>query len=524
MICIQCSSPFEVTAADRAFYDKISPVIAGQKCGIPDPTLCHDCRLQRRLVWRNERHLYHRTCSKTGQPLISWIAPDKPHPVYKKEIWWGDSWNALDYEHDVDFSKPFFPQLEALIKKVPFIDMLVDNAFNSDYANFCNNVKDCYLLYASNNDQNSHYSSYIWGCNDYMDCLQAFDCQFCYDCMDVNNCYNTSYSKNCTNVSDSYFCENCQNCQSCFGCVNLVGKKYHFMNQHRLKFPMRFAQIINCQDCTGDSLKNCKNVKEGYDSAGIEDCKWILIGGKPVKDCYDVTGAEVTELSYESVVTGIPTTHTYFSAYAWKNAHDILYSVLCPGSQNCFGVVGLKRGKHCILNKQYSKGDYETLVLKLIQHMRKTGEWGAFLPVNLSPFDYNETLANGYFSMSREDVLKRGWRWREKELKEYKPSEYKAPDSLADVKDDILQQVISCKECGKNYRLISQELVFYRIHQIPVPENCPDCRHTARMNRRNPRRLWSSACAKCAAPIQTTYPPERPEIVYCEACYLKEVY
>jgi len=31
--------------------------------------------------------------------------------------------------------------------------------------------------------------------------------------------------------------------------------------------------------------------------------------------------------------------------------------------------------KYCILNKQYSKEEYEELVPKIIEHMQKTGEW-----------------------------------------------------------------------------------------------------------------------------------------------------
>jgi len=33
-----------------------------------------------------------------------------------------------------------------------------------------------------------------------------------------------------------------------------------------------------------------------------------------------------------------------------------------------------------------------------------------------------------------------------------------------------------------------------------------------------------SSIAKCSKSIQTSYSPERPEIVYCEQCYLQEIY
>jgi len=43
------------------------------------------------------------------------------------------------------------------------------------------------------------------------------------------------------------------------------------------------------------------------------------------------------------------------------------------------------------------------------------------------------------------------------------------------------------------------------------------------MKLRNPRKLYDRKCDKCSIDIKTTYSPERPEIVYCEECYNKEI-
>jgi len=40
---------------------------------------------------------------------------------------------------------------------------------------------------------------------------------------------------------------------------------------------------------------------------------------------------------------------------------------------------------------------------------------------------------------------------------------------------------------------------------------------------RNPRKLYERVCDKCGKDMITTYSPERPEVVYCESCYNKEV-
>jgi hypothetical protein len=44
------------------------------------------------------------------------------------------------------------------------------------------------------------------------------------------------------------------------------------------------------------------------------------------------------------------------------------------------------------------------------------------------------------------------------------------------------------------------------------------------MQLRNPRKLRDRTCMKCWIEIKTTYAPERPEIIYCEVCYHKEIY
>ena len=59
---------------------------------------------------------------------------------------------------------------------------------------------------------------------------------------------------------------------------------------------------------------------------------------------------------------------------------------------------------------------------------------------------------------------------------------------------------------------------------IPIPRKHHDERNKERMELRNPRKLWKRNCAKCMKEIETTYSPNMPNIVYCEACYLAEVY
>jgi hypothetical protein len=183
---------------------------------------------------------------------------------------------------------------------------------------------------------------------------------------------------------------------------------------------------------------------------------------------------------------------------------------------------------NCILNMQYSEQEYETLVPVIVEAMRREGTWGEFFPTAMSPFAYNDTVAMEYFPLTQEDVHAKGWRWRT--IVE-EPSDVvriidacDVPDSIDDIPDDIVNWAIRSAASRRPYRIIRQELDFYRRMRIPIPRLHPDERYRVRMELRNPRKLWNRECMTCGKRVKTSFAPERPEKVFCEECYLKEVY
>ena len=208
----------------------------------------------------------------------------------------------------------------------------------------------------------------------------------------------------------------------------------------------------------------------------------------------------------------------FFSQCAWYG-HDVLYSHLCLNSHHLFGCSSMKHHQYCVFNKQYSETEYEKLVSRIIEHMQRSNEWGEFFPLSQSPFSYNESIAQSYYPLRKEEALSKGYHWRDDDREELALG--KQGSGAPTVKEG---EIICCSRCGKNYRLISQEFKFYQNMKIQTPTLCPDCRHYSRLSRRNPRILWKRQCAKCKAEIQTTYAPDRPEIIYCDTCYQQAVY
>ena len=540
--CKNCNQSYEITDKDLVFYKKIAA---------PPPTFCPDCRRQRRFAFRNERNLYLRKCDLSGKQIVTTYSPDKPFKVYAHDVWWSDKWDPLEYGQPFDFNKPFFEQYKELQNKVPRMNMIVVNSENSDYSPYCVNSKDCYMCVSSNYSEDVYYSYQTNLSRDCMDSFLCNNCELCYESLYGMNLYHCMWTVNCRDSSDLFFCRDCQGCQKCIGCANLKNKQLYAFNKSvseeeynsltklftdrkniqkmqqsfhdtSLKFPYRENYNINCENVTGDHLRDCKNCEYCFDAGGLEDCKYIYVLPKGGKDSYDSHYSQNSELVYDCV-SAANDYNCKWVIHTW-DVKESMYCDECYYSNNLFGCIGLRQKKYCILNKQYSEVAFNELLPKIIEHMKHTGEFGEFFPMNISTFCYNESLAFEHFPLTKEEVLTKNLGWKDKDSKEYKPATYQPLDTISEVKDEVINEILACDDCGKNYRLILQELNFYCKNKLPIPIKCPDCRYKQRAKFRNPFKFWERACAKCHKKIHTTYNPDRPEIVYCEACYLESLY
>lgn len=545
-ICKISGKSFMVTEEDQKFYEKM---------GVPLPSLCFDERLRRRLSWRNEVNLYKNKCSLTGKDIISIYSPDKPYKIYDHTEWYGDKWDALSYGRDFNFSRSFFEQFKELWDEVPKLNLILlgDNE-NSDYTHDNYRLKNCYLVFDGEQGYDCYYGETFAIIKNCMEFLQLRESEFCYECINCTKCYNMKFSRFCNNCSDSAFLIDCQGCRNCFACANLQEKQYYIGNKkysreeyekfiaqydfgsykviEKLKkeaeeafkkFPKKEFRGIMNENVSGDNLIECKDSFECYDSMGLRDCKFCTNVMMAAVDCYDVDiwGDHLTR-AYDCECVGAGGENIIASYYAALGGSNIFHSAFCfKNTHNVFGCVGLIQKQYCIFNKQYSKEEYERLLPKIIKHMGS--QYGEFFPTNMSAFGYNETVAQDYFPMSKEEALSRGYKWKDPDPKEYKSQTYEIPDNIDDVIDEILNEILECTVCGKNYKIMPAELQFYRQYSLPIPRKCFHCRHKDRKSLRNPRNLYDRNCQKCSAAIKTTYFKSRHEIVYCEKCYLESI-
>ena len=546
--CKQCKLSFEILDQDRQFYDMMQ---------VPEPTLCYLCRMQRRLSFRSERFLYHRKCDLTGKQIISTYSVDKPFPVYQIDEWLGDRFEPLAYGRDFDFSRPFFEQFFDLRDTVPRRNLIQEKPMeNSDYCNTVGRLKNCYLCFSCSSDEDCYYNSWVNFCKNCVDNKSVHHSELCYECVDCRDCFNLKYSQNCTNCKESYFLRNCQGCRDCLGCSNLINKQYYLFNKPQTKqqYENFFKEIdvgsysvinkiteridgeladlvvkeyegLNNINSVGNYLRNNKNAYVCFDSEECEDIRYSQSIVKAKNSMDHSHWGEGTENIYECQAVGFNCTNMRFCNLNWSGCSDMTYCDHCFSSKNSFGCVSLKRNEYCILNKQYSKAEYHKMMVKIVEHMKKTGEWGEFFPAKNAPYAYNETMAHEDIPLTREEVLERGWKWKDDIAeKNYKGPIYDIPDNIKDVEDDITKHILLSEPSKIPYKVVPQELAYYREQTIPIPRLTPDERHWERLKKRNPRMLWDRKCVKCGLAIRTSYSPERPEKVYCEKCYLTEVY
>lgn len=557
--CNSCKLQFETTQEDLNFYESAAPILNGKKYPIPAPTHCPDCRQQRRLAQSNEFNLYKSKCGLCNKFTLTYFPPHVNQPIYCRECWHSDEWDPRDYGQDYDPSRPFFDQWAEVQRKTPAQALSIQGTMeNSEYVHLTGDSKNCYLIMHADHNEDCYYGYGIKKCKNCIDGFYNLYSELCYETIDSDNSYNLVNCHDCTNCSDSAFLRDCSGCQSCFLCVGLKNKQYCFQNKQYTKeeYEKLMSQIdlgaynvyqhclkqfeemqrhhiykefqgYNLQNCFGMHLYNCKDTTYSFDCEKVEHGKFlyqIVLGAKDVYDAYQY--GNNLELSYECSVCGLESYNLLF-CFETHWCRNVYYSWYIENSSNLLGCSSMHHQNYCILNKQYSKEDYERLAAQIIEDMTNRGEYGEFFPIQKSPFGYNKSMAQIFYPLTQEQALSKGYKWDE-----YEPpveatetiSASELPNNIKDVDDSILDKAIKCEISGKPFKIIAQELKFYRQNNLPLPRLHWFERYKARLAKRNPRTFFDRTCDNCQKPIKTSYSPDRDIKVFCEECYLGRVY
>jgi hypothetical protein len=566
--CQNCKQNFFVEPDDFNFYEKMK---------VPAPVLCFDCQLQQRLAFRNERGLHKRKCDAPGhdEQILTFYSPSSKAAVYDRDFWWTDKWDPMIYGKEYSFSKPFFEQFLNLYRQVPVPSLMNFNTVNSEYCNYTTDNKNCYLVFGGDFNEDCFYSGFNFYSKNSSDMYFTDKCELCYEVVDTNNCFNVKWSKYAVGCTDSAFLYDCVGCSNCVGCVGLRNQNYHILNkaytkeeyQKKLKelnldsalgiselrkefeklelsLPHKFARILKSAESTGENLFEVRDVINSYDVHGpAEHIKDTFLAGWNFKDArYCDHAGHHSELVYNSFAVFSDCSNIKLSFWI-SSSHDIEYSFNCRNCHDLFACAGLTNKQYCIFNKQYTKEEFEELVPKIKKHMDdmpytdsqgRVYKFGDFLPMEFSPHAYNESIAQEYFPLKKEEILAKGLFYEEQGQRSHAPTikSKDIPETIATTPDTIVNEIIECEHkqgCDENctgaFKITQAEFLLYKQLNVPIPHLCPNCRHYQRLRKRNPLKLWHRKCMKpgCTNEFETPYFPERKEIIYCEKCYQQEV-
>lgn len=588
-ICQNCKQEFEIDADDQSFYRQVS---------VPLPTFCWLCRAQRRMAWRNERTLFKIKSASTHEDIFSAFPEESGVKVYEKDVWLSDSWDPMQYGRDYDFSQPFFKQFGEFLRTVPLKNLnIVNGGPDSPYVNNITDPKNTYMVFNAKGTEDCMYGN---GCADSKDCVELSNigkCESCYESFWLTQCSGAIFSSQCEGCYDISFSKNCVGCHDCFGCVGLKNKSYCFWNEQLTKeeyekkigelnlsshqavselkrkaqefwgkFPNKAIEGSHNAGVGGGYVTHSKNVHNSFlirEGENLRYCQYAQeVPG--IKDTRDYTAwGDSVQLAYECTACGIGVNNIKFCYNVQVNVRDIEYSYMCENSSDLFGCIGLRKKQYCIFNKQYSKEEYFALKEKIKKHMDempyadKAGrvyKYGEFFPIEISPFPYNATLAQEFFPLKDNEAKDSGFNWMDPKERNYTAT-IKAldlPDKIGDVGDEVLNQVIGCEhegrcadQCTGAFKIVPQELAWYRKMKLPLPRVCPNCRHYQRLSQRNKLQTFTRTCecagarseggvyknntahshgdTHCLNEFETTYSPSQTNIVYCEGCYSSEM-
>ncbi|MEI8129941.1 MAG: hypothetical protein WCG55_00345 [bacterium] len=543
--CEYCGNNFKLSSDELVMYGKVQ---------VEFPTICITCRWAQQFAFWPFGKFRKGVSALSGQSLITMLPASVRYPIYTAKEWWSDAWDPMEFGQDYDSTRSFFDQLKEVQEKVPRPHQQGTNSTGCDWCDDIWDSKNCYLSRSCARAENVSYGYRGFDVKDSIDISHAFSLDNCYECTYSFNCFELYFSRNCRDCMNSRFLYDCRNCSNCTMCWNLRGKQYCIENvqyskeeyfekvkeydmssyQNLQHLQKRYTDIlktetihrenfnINTYTSTGTYLADCNNCKNVFGWEESENCINCL-RGREAKDSIDLLGTWKVELcGNDSCCTG-----GYELRYSsWSEGRYSEYLDECIEVENCFGCVGLRKKNYCILNRQYTKEEYEALKEKIIADMRARGEYGRFLPYSMGLCSYNLTTAAIYMpEISKDYVLARGGYWddqSEDAVEGLATSEL--PDSIREVDATISKQPLVCPVTGWRYNISADEFQFLSRKGIALPRVHFDVRTKNRMRALATLHGEHYSCVFCAKDCIGYYPKDWGYThIACEECYKQNI-
>ena len=436
--------------------------------------------------------------------------PDTPrvkNVISNKEFEKGRD-NLLERWIHYNTEESFLNNFDTLFKSIDMVNSCQYwNNINSDFAESVLNGKNIYLTFAAINDcENVCYSVSVKNnCTNIFNSLMVQpNSQDIYFATNIASSYKVFYSRYIQNSNNIWFSTNLIWCTECIDCDNLENASYHISNEpyskeeyftkkngilkNKWAFFKKYTSLklwgnnIGCQNIrNGDALFNCFDVSDAKHSFNVKWGQNLIFTGWIgwVENAYDICGWGSSTANNIYGVAGVKGDHVYCSSHIIGT--NIFYSYHLEDCSYCIGCIGLKNKQYCILNKQYSKQEWEILADKIFKHMEDEWILGDFFSWSTNPFYFNDTIAWMLWDFTKQEVEEKWYMWRDEEIKvdipassdiisidELNDYEWHNPEWEWRINPEILKKVIRNNEWNY-YRIIKMEYDFLIKHALPLP-------------------------------------------------------
>jgi hypothetical protein len=292
----------------------------------------------------------------------------------------------------------FYTELKRLLSLYPKTPPDLQDCENCDYGDYLAFSKDMFVAFDTANSTDCYYvyDSYI--AKNCVDCDYTIESELCYESVDPFKCFNSDYIEYGVSLRDAMYSANCINCHDVFGCVNLQNKSFCIFNRQlteseyrqkvalykkwpaekvlamveelKLRYPLtQTREAHNENSAYGNYSHYNSHCYMIFDGAHNEACAYLYDSHHNATS-YDLTCSyQHNEVSYQ-LVDGIKLFNCNFAVHS-SNSFDSSYIFNCRNVKNCLGCVSLNNKQYCILNRQLSKEDYETISKKLLAVLKE---------------------------------------------------------------------------------------------------------------------------------------------------------
>jgi len=413
------------------------------------------------------------------------------------------SW--LEYDNKNNFFSNYKKLL--LTVKLPNLFHYIVNS-NCDYSEASLNSKNAYLSnFAINENENIFYTFRVQKSTNVYNSLYVINnCENIYFSRWITESFNIFYCSYVQNSANIWFSSNLTWCSECIFCNDLDNQSYSIKNKKLskkdyleekkiiLKEKNNFLNYYNkCNKLWVN--QNSSNVTGNFIIESTNVDNWHYVSHNNISRNVMFTGNDNGVGNFNDVFVAWWTWWNDFygihSAWWWANLYcsisisfceNIFYSYYLENCSYCIWCIGLKNKSYCILNKQYTKEEWNIMADKIFSSMEKEGTLWNFFPWELNPFYFNDTVAWLIWWFTKEEVTKEWYMWRDEEIKvdipewsdviltsELDKYQWYNEDWDWKINPEILKKVIK-DEKWNYYRIVQMEYDFLVKHNLPLPE------------------------------------------------------